>query len=334
MAAENDTDLRLAREQIDRLDVGIVCLRWVSEPEHFEVTFANRAYLAGLPERERERVLGAPLAESLPAGTIEEVEAHLHRARRRGASVCTAMPVTFAGGGTRWYRWTAVTDPTDADRLTAIVVDVTAAHELAEARRGLLMRELAASDRARRELGAALHDTVVQSLTELSLRIGVGTDREALGRLVDRTLGQCREVMGRLQPPSAAAGASVAVEQLIDEWQQAGLVDVTVEGPPLPSLGRKRDTLLYLVERELLANAMEHAPGSSVRLRHVVGDDALVVEIADDGPGMTFEERARAQARGHVGLALVEERVRDLGGALTIDSAPGAGTRVVVTLPP
>ena len=85
--------------------------------------------------------------------------------------------------------------------------------------------------------------------------------------------------------------------------------------PPTPVVAR--DDVLLSVARELLINVARHADANQV-----------VLEVSDDGRGF-----AAAPAPGHLGLALVAERVRGAGGQLQIDSAPGAGTRVRVVIP-
>ncbi|RKQ91304.1 hypothetical protein C8N24_1126 [Solirubrobacter pauli] len=95
----------------------------------------------------------------------------------------------------------------------------------------------------------------------------------------------------------------------------ADLRGALADGPrePVPA----GDDVLLSVARELLTNVTRHAEAHRV-----------VLEVTDDGRGF-----AGAPAAGHLGLALVAERVRSAGGQLRIDSAPGAGTRVRVVIP-
>jgi signal transduction histidine kinase len=324
----------LTATQLDQLAVGALRCRWDHATGHYHIEFVNQSYLRGIPEPLRGRVNGGAPADYLPPEAIATIYEHFDRARADGVSVCPSLAIAFEGDATRWYRWTAVGDPADPDRVTAIIVDVTAAQELADARRTMLLRELQAIDHVRGQLAAELHDGVIQSLTELTLRLASTSDPSELQPIVQRAIRQCRALIRRVRPPTPVGGASPAIEQLVEEWRVAGLIDIAIEGPRLPSLGPDRDVLLYLVERELLVNAMEHAAGAHVRLRREIAEDRLVVTIADTGPGMTHDARAAARGDGHLGLALVEERVRELGGRLRIESEPGAGTTVVLEVTP
>ena len=93
------------------------------------------------------------------------------------------------------------------------------------------------------------------------------------------------------------------------------------------------DQLLLSVARELLINVVKHADATRVGLSVSRHQDAVVLQIVDDGRGFDLARRAEAVAPGHVGLASSVERVESLGGRLEIESAPGHGTRVRAELP-
>ncbi len=85
-----------------------------------------------------------------------------------------------------------------------------------------------------------------------------------------------------------------------------------------------------MLVREAVANVLKHARATTleVALEHRGG--GIRITIADDGVGF---DTAVPAADGHDGLANMQARVDELGGSLTIDSAPGRGTRVAVQLP-
>ena len=89
---------------------------------------------------------------------------------------------------------------------------------------------------------------------------------------------------------------------------------------------------LVRIVQEALHNIRKHAGAriASVRLRR--DGEAIVLVVEDDGAG--FDPAAPApDARRHFGLATMRERAESLGGALTLDSVPGVGTRVTVRIP-
>jgi len=85
---------------------------------------------------------------------------------------------------------------------------------------------------------------------------------------------------------------------------------------------------LYHIAREALNNALKHAQAASVSVTLGHQDGPVVLEIVDDGCG--FDPETVGQAG--MGLITMRERAESIGGALTVTSKPGAGTRVTVIL--
>jgi len=85
---------------------------------------------------------------------------------------------------------------------------------------------------------------------------------------------------------------------------------------------------LYRVAQEALNNVLKHAHASRVTVVLEVADGRVRLEITDDGDGFRT-----AEPGGGLGLTGMRERAEQLGGALCLESAPGAGTRVVVEVP-
>jgi signal transduction histidine kinase len=105
------------------------------------------------------------------------------------------------------------------------------------------------------------------------------------------------------------------------------------DGLPKP-LGEGAQVVLFQAARELLANVGKHARASRASLTVARDGETLTVEVADDGIG--FDPTAVKPPHvehGGFGLFSIRERLRLLGGVMTIDSAPGRGTRVRLTAP-
>ncbi|HEV2262716.1 MAG TPA: HAMP domain-containing sensor histidine kinase [Candidatus Rubrimentiphilum sp.] len=95
----------------------------------------------------------------------------------------------------------------------------------------------------------------------------------------------------------------------------------------------------------IVENALKYAPGAPVHLRATTDDDAIVLTVRDEGPGMSeaerlhaFERFYRGDARGEMpgtglGLAIAKRAVDRAGGTIRLDSAPGHGTTVTIRLP-
>jgi two-component system NarL family sensor kinase len=207
---------------------------------------------------------------------------------------------------------------------------------LARARGRLMVEVLDAEDRQRRRLANWLHDGAVQDLIVVGQDLGDAErgDLTGLGRareVVRSTISQLRNVLVDLHPGVAGAGLAPALQVMGDaQARQAAFdVDVTVEA----DAEGVHDQLLLSVARELLINVVKHADATHVEISVDRRQDAIVLQIYDDGRGFDLARRADALAQGHIGLASSVERVESVGGRLEIDSAPGHGTRVRAELP-
>ena len=73
---------------------------------------------------------------------------------------------------------------------------------------------------------------------------------------------------------------------------------------------------------------LKHAGAQTLALTVTRAADAVTLDVVDDGCGFDAEQLQRRRSEGHVGLALLEERVAETGAQLHVDSRPGAGTTV------
>jgi signal transduction histidine kinase len=82
---------------------------------------------------------------------------------------------------------------------------------------------------------------------------------------------------------------------------------------------------LYWIVQEALNNSLKHAAASSVTVEIRVHEDGINISVVDDGRGFNV---ATANAKGGMGLVSIRERAENLGGTLTLHSAPGQGTHI------
>jgi two-component system, NarL family, sensor kinase len=200
----------------------------------------------------------------------------------------------------------------------------------------------------RRRIAAELHDGVVQDLAGVAYELQAAADRlppdndhdAELGAALRRGAGVCRGSMRALRSllvdlyPSERReqGLDAAVEALARPLRERG-VDVAVDMELDRTLPSTTTELVYRAVQEALRNVDRHAAArtASVALRDDGGAVTLVVE--DDGRGMTGDNLREQHAAGHMGLALLADGVAARGGSLSIESEPGTGTRVRVSLP-
>ncbi|WP_379659288.1 sensor histidine kinase [Pseudonocardia yunnanensis] len=210
---------------------------------------------------------------------------------------------------------------------------------------------LAAAELARRDLAQRLHDGVIPDLAGASLLLeairaeGLRTGGEAPWELIGRAQGlvaadvrRLRGLLDELVPAcSVADDLGGALRDLVDQLDSSssagarGVPTVTIEVPEGLRPSEAAAVLVHRIAGELLRNAVRHAGAGSVRIRIASGDKGSIeLTVADDGSGF---DPSRARRHGHIGLQLVQQVARDSAGTLEIDSRPGLGTVVRVTIP-
>ncbi len=196
----------------------------------------------------------------------------------------------------------------------------------------------------RSRLAREIHDTVAQGLSSIQMLLHAAerADAESPGlphvRLARETaadgLAETRRFIRELAPPRLDSGLGPALERLAREWGAREAVAIDVEVDDDASLPMDAQTALLRIAQGALANVAQHAGAARVGIRLTRLDGAVRLRIADDGGGFD-PDRAEAVAAetDSFGLRAMRERVEQLDGALEVDSAPGRGAAITVTLP-
>jgi signal transduction histidine kinase len=194
------------------------------------------------------------------------------------------------------------------------------------------------TERAR--VARELHDTVLQELTAVSLqlrthraRLEGASEQEAmrLQDAVSRCLRGTREAVRGLRSSDAPGGRlGQALSGLARRLRESSPVpcQVSVDGTPA-GLPETVEEELYRIGQEAITNALKHAEASRVDVRLQYGEGRLVLSVTDDGRGFDPDEPGR---RGHFGLVGMRERAQQIGGELTIHSAPQGGTVIELSV--
>ncbi|HVY97672.1 MAG TPA: sensor histidine kinase [Solirubrobacterales bacterium] len=198
---------------------------------------------------------------------------------------------------------------------------------------------LRAQEEERARVARDLHDEVNQSLTGLLLRLEAAREAappeleaelEETKALANQAMRELLSLARQLRPTALddlglAAATAGQVEQLGRGEVEA---DFAAEGD-FSDLDDDAQLVVYRVAQEALANAARHSGAGRVeaRLRRR-GDGGVELRVADDGRGFAFDEAERG-----LGIAGMRERALLVGGELTIESRPGRGTTVRLTLP-
>jgi signal transduction histidine kinase/ligand-binding sensor domain-containing protein len=192
----------------------------------------------------------------------------------------------------------------------------------------------------RERIARALHDTFLQSLQAIVLRVHTvaaelpegGAARRKLETLLDyadKTLEQGRDQVQDLRngPQEGLAKVLEETGRTLSEHHAGSSFALTVEGASRPLQPQVSEEACNIAQ-EALRNAFHHAGPCAVTLLLSYGAGQLLVEVADNGAGFIQEGKA-----GHWGLVGMRERGARIGATLAIDSTPGAGTRVTLRVP-
>jgi PAS domain S-box-containing protein len=211
---------------------------------------------------------------------------------------------------------------------------------LADERRRIMADALAAEDRTREQISQLLHDEVLQSLLsarqDLAGAQRAGTGKEDLVRrareAVVEAITELRDAVTALHPVTRVRGGPLeAIRAIAEVHARRGGFGVSLNVEPEAS--GVSDQLIVSLARELLSNAAQHSGASHVSISLRRAQDEVVFEVADDGHGMDPDRSREALVGGHIGLASIAMRVEACGGRFQLDTSPGEGTRVQVTLP-
>ena len=208
---------------------------------------------------------------------------------------------------------------------------------LLEVRRRLVSESTRADDLRNAELAEHLHDGPLQTL--LAARLDLDEIREripdpALDRVRDalqETAVGLRSTVTALHPQVLAQlGLTPAVRELLRQAENRHGIEVIGE---LDEVGHpESQSLLYRAARELLANVNKHAKAKTVTVGLHRKGERTVLTVADDGAGFDPSRVAQSVVAGHIGLASLQVRIEATGGTMKINSQPGSGTQVTVTL--
>jgi two-component system sensor histidine kinase UhpB len=197
---------------------------------------------------------------------------------------------------------------------------------------------LQAQEQERARVARDLHDEVNQSLTGLLLRLEAVRESappELEGELAEtRALANqaMRELLSlarQLRPTALDdLGLAAAIGGQVEQMARGDIEAELVAEGDLSSLADDAQLVVYRVAQEALSNAARHSGAERVEvgLRRLGGDVELIV--GDDGRGFAFDE-----SEGGLGIAGMRERALLIGGELTIESRPGRGTTVRLTVP-
>jgi PAS domain S-box-containing protein len=304
----------------------------------------------------KKDVIGLPLAQLVPEPARAAHMLHMDRFMcARGESRAMATNIEIKGlraDGTEFPIESTISQTLieGKPQLTAVLRDITqrrrAEENLREMNRQL--RSLSASlqdvrEQERTRIAMELHDDLGQQLTGLKLELSwlggrlkegrqaTSDEVGAMRRLLDAAIASVRRIATELRPLILDdLGFGEAVAWQTAEFAKRSGLDITLDLQAQALV--KEDVLataLFRIVQESLTNVVRHSGATSVKVCLACEDGDLVLTVHDNGTGMA----PGARPGSGIGLVSMRERATALGGQLRIESVPGAGTTIEVTLP-
>ena len=260
------------------------------------------------------------------------------------------------GGGVLWFRdqAKAVTDDMGHKLfLQGILVDITRSKLAEQALRQSQseLRQLTGhlehiKEAERKRIAQEIHDELGGMLTGIKAYVSVYVERAVRAgaqpdpllvdaiALADNGFKTVRKVITDLRPSVLdQLGVWAALEWYADQVaKRSGLeCTCTIDASAAAiELNADLSTMLFRIVQEALTNTVRHAEASKVSIKASMEGNDVVIEVQDNGKGISMDGQARQNSWGLVGM---HERARYFGGKLTVDGKIGAGSTVTVCLP-
>lgn len=202
----------------------------------------------------------------------------------------------------------------------------------------------------RERLSRDLHDGAAQLVADVLLRLDmikelVVTERaaeaeaqlERLRAVADELYADIGESIAGLRTNVRERGLVFALQDYVEQFEERHQIPTSLQAAQFDAAADRLPLLaalqLFRVVQEALTNVRKHAQAQQATVTLTVnGPERLTIVIADDGRGFAPDDQLGGDARP-LGLTSMRERVEALGGTLQVKSRPGAGTRVVASIP-
>lgn len=203
-------------------------------------------------------------------------------------------------------------------------------------------QEVRESERLR--IAREIHDQFGQSLTILKMDLswlkkklpkefaGVDEKLKGMDQVIDDSLETIHTIMAELRPVILDDfGLSAAIEWQVEEFRNRSGIDCRMERTGYePALPKDQSTAVFRIFQEILTNILRHANAGKVEVGLREAEGRLILEVQDDGRGITEAEINDSASYGLIGI---RERLYPWHGRVSFEGRAGMGTRVTVILP-
>lgn len=285
--------------------------------------------------------------QALPPEVAGQFHRHDTQMLKRGRSSMREETIPQADGPHTYLavRFPIYDESGAIDGVGSISADITAQKKAQNQLRRLSGAIMAGQEKERAAISRELHDELGQVLTALRMEAVwlrdylSAKDPRAAGRaltmcrLIDKNIADVRGLAKRLRPVVLDdLGIVDALESYTVDYESRTGISCLFEHTDIPAatIDETVATAVYRIAQEALTNVARHARASRVTVSLTYRRRLLALEVADDGCG--FHLDALEESEG-LGIAGMRERAGLAGGQLTIETAPGQGTRTTLRVP-
>jgi signal transduction histidine kinase len=215
--------------------------------------------------------------------------------------------------------------------------------ELAE----LAGRLITIQEEERKKISADVHDTIAQALSGIGYKAILCRKiaKRDLSRLdfelnrlthdVNEALKRTRQLIHIIRPPVLdEIGIIPALKKLINNFNEEVDMDISYYFPAEIRINPDKKISLFRILQEALQNIKKHSTAKSVRVcLRATNDNGVFLDVVDDGKGFEIKKRKESGINKGLGILIMRERARDMGGKIKIESKVGEGCRVSLALP-
>lgn len=205
--------------------------------------------------------------------------------------------------------------------------------------------ELAVSEE-RNILAQELHDSIAQGLAFLNIQAQMLQDAVKAGDLaesaqigsamregVQESYGAVRELMASFRTRMKHASLEAAIVGSLEKFEKQTKIRTVFETTGHPRrFGAETDLQLMHMFQECLSNARKHSCAGSLKASLVYEGSMATLEVADDGGGFLMKSKGPEVSGYGMGMRILRERAERIGAKVAVESEPGAGTRVKITI--
>jgi len=354
---ERTTELSLANEALrqsqERFHFAVSQLPgmvWTMDME-FKFTLSLGAGLPALGLKPGQ-VVGMSLFEFFSTNDPDYYSIAMHRRALEGESV--TYNDGYEGKHFQTYLEPLHSSEGDVIGVIGISFDVTERNQAEQVilqnrqqLRSLAVELSMAEERERRRLAMILHDDVCQLLASSKMIVDLQMDgglpepsMKALGQvgtMLEQAAEQAHDLTFDLGMPTLyGLGLSSAIKEwLAEKIENQHHMSTTFNDHGVPeSIHEDVSAFIFRSVRELAFNVVKHAQARNLAVSVRLSEDQIVVEVVDDGIGFSYETINEYRKRGGgFGLFSIKERLEYMGGAFSVDSEGGRGTRIVLSVP-